>query len=264
MTVWKHVDFEVADFGELAAGPQACSSYRDAVLALNPLAYWRLGETSGVTATDQSGHARHAAYLPGITLGAAGLLGYDGDRCADFAGSSTVGGDHVTTPLGDAFLNGDWSILGIINSDTTAQRRDILGTETGIASAKGVLLAFTTGSALALSVNTTGSAFGALILAAGTQVGVTYRFALTYSISSGEVRGYLNGAPTETITAAGGFGTGKPFTIGEVYAAGASSSASRNRRWDGRIDEIAAFDAVLSAEQILALDHLAAGVLHTP
>jgi len=48
--------------------------YRAGVLADNPVGYWRLGETGGTTAADQTANNDSGTYLNGITLGAAGAL----------------------------------------------------------------------------------------------------------------------------------------------------------------------------------------------
>ncbi|MFW6059383.1 MAG: LamG domain-containing protein [Phycisphaeraceae bacterium] len=90
MTTFKHVDFEVPAWGELAAGPQTWLAYRQAVLELNPFAYWRLGETTGTTALDELG-IRHGTYQPnangqwtGGTLGETGALYRDANAAAAF------------------------------------------------------------------------------------------------------------------------------------------------------------------------------------
>jgi len=53
--------------------------YRDAVLALAPAGYWRMGETSGTVAADSSGHGLTGTYVGAPTLGAAGALAGDSD-----------------------------------------------------------------------------------------------------------------------------------------------------------------------------------------
>lgn len=60
--------------------------YRKLVLADTPVAYWRLGETSGTTANDISGNGRHGTYQGGVTLGQPGALVGDGDAAAWFDG----------------------------------------------------------------------------------------------------------------------------------------------------------------------------------
>ena len=48
--------------------------YWEAVLADNPVAYWRFEETDGTTAFDSSGNGLHGTYVGGVTLGIPGVL----------------------------------------------------------------------------------------------------------------------------------------------------------------------------------------------
>jgi RHS repeat-associated protein len=70
------------------------AGYRTAVLASNPVGYWRLGEASGTTAADSSGNA-HAATMNAVTWGAASGLPTDANTAATFNGTSSYA--HVTT-----------------------------------------------------------------------------------------------------------------------------------------------------------------------
>ena len=69
--------------GTSASAPT--STYRDAVLASNPVSYWRLGETSGLTAADEMG-SNPGSYVNGVTLGAPGVTRNDSDLAASFDG----------------------------------------------------------------------------------------------------------------------------------------------------------------------------------
>jgi hypothetical protein len=67
----------------------------NSVLADNPTAYWRLGESSGLTAYDLSGNANNGTYTSGVTLGTtSGVLTGDLDTAATLDGSS----GYVTLP----------------------------------------------------------------------------------------------------------------------------------------------------------------------
>lgn len=72
----------------------ACS-YRDAVLSDRPLAYWRLGETSGTVARDEVGGTavglHPGALINAPLLGQPGAIAGDSDGCMLFAGN----GEHV-------------------------------------------------------------------------------------------------------------------------------------------------------------------------
>ena len=64
------------------------SAYALAVLADSPLAYWRLGETSGTTARDEKGQF-DGVYRGTPTLGAPGSLPRDPDKAVFFPGPPT-------------------------------------------------------------------------------------------------------------------------------------------------------------------------------
>lgn len=85
-TLYKHADFEVPDWGEFTAPPINTPGYRSAVLSHDPLAYWRLGETSGRIAVDDSAHGHDAAYEANCLLNQTGALGFDDNPAVYFDG----------------------------------------------------------------------------------------------------------------------------------------------------------------------------------
>ena len=69
------------------APPDAPSSvYRAAVLADMPLGYWRLGETSGTVAHDETGNGHDGTYTGTFTLGTPGALVGDPDTAVTLDG----------------------------------------------------------------------------------------------------------------------------------------------------------------------------------
>jgi Concanavalin A-like lectin/glucanases superfamily len=76
------------------AAPPTGAGYRGAVLASAPAAYWRLGESGGTAAADDSGQARAGTYLNGVALGQSGALGTDTNTAASFDGAN----DAVAVP----------------------------------------------------------------------------------------------------------------------------------------------------------------------
>ena len=70
---------------------QRCSAYSEAVTADDPVAWWRMSETSGTELRDTSGYHNDGAYPAGATLGQPGapigLIGGDIDTSTVFDGS---------------------------------------------------------------------------------------------------------------------------------------------------------------------------------
>jgi hypothetical protein len=64
------------------------SAYAQVVLADDPVAYWRLDESSGATARDFSGHGNDATYIGGVQLGTPGAIANDPDTAATFDGAT--------------------------------------------------------------------------------------------------------------------------------------------------------------------------------
>ena len=76
-------------------------SYRDYVLSLAPIAYWRLNENSGTTANDSSAFGNSGTYAGGFTLGQGGALTGSGDSDASVLFSGT---GYVTTSASANFI----------------------------------------------------------------------------------------------------------------------------------------------------------------
>lgn len=73
-------------------------SYSAAVLADNPVGYWRLGESSGTTATDETGTNAGTYTGTGVTYGVTGLLTGDSNTAVtlDGAAGAVTMGDPVS------------------------------------------------------------------------------------------------------------------------------------------------------------------------
>lgn len=96
------------------------SAFSSYILSLSPDGYWRLGESSGPTAADSSGHGRNGTYTP--NAGGTILYGQPGLVPADTAAKSIhvdgVGPSYVVVPA-DSTINtsGSFTIVGFIQDD---------------------------------------------------------------------------------------------------------------------------------------------------
>jgi Concanavalin A-like lectin/glucanases superfamily len=82
--------------GGLVRTAEASDSYSSVVLAKGPVGYWRLGETTGFTASDSSGDGYDGVYLGNPTLGQVGAINGDPDASVGFNGPSSM--DYVEIP----------------------------------------------------------------------------------------------------------------------------------------------------------------------
>jgi hypothetical protein len=65
-------------------------AYRNAVLAKNPVAYWRLGEASGQNAVDETGNGHDGQYVGNPILGQPGAIHGDSNTAVQFTGTNYV------------------------------------------------------------------------------------------------------------------------------------------------------------------------------
>jgi hypothetical protein len=92
-------------------------SYREQVLSASPGAYWRLGETSGTSAADETG-ANPGTY-DSVELNQPGALSSDGNPSASFDGVQS----HVSVPPSPSF-----DMSSAVTVEFWAKRRTISGT----------------------------------------------------------------------------------------------------------------------------------------
>jgi len=65
-------------------------AYRDAVLAKNPVAYWRLGEAAGPNALDETNNGHNGIYVGNPTFGQPGAIHGDSNTAVQFTGTNYV------------------------------------------------------------------------------------------------------------------------------------------------------------------------------
>ena len=208
-----------------------------AVLADNPLGYWRLGETSGTTAADSSGNGRNGSYVNGVGLGIAGALFGDPNTAASFDGVN----DSVQVPDDSALrLNASWSIEFWAKQISWKNSfPGILGKGAGHTPHGYEIWADASG-AVWFKRNNHQASTGSGALTSSFRY-----FVVTYDGSN--VRWYVNGVLKATAAMNFPPNTGtQPLTIGEA-----------NEYGNDGIDEVAIYSTALSAARVSA--HYAAG-----
>jgi hypothetical protein len=231
--------------GETVAGNSA-ESYDTLIKAASPVGYWRLGETSGTTATDASGNSRNGTYAGGYTQGKPSLTG-DRNPATAFDG---VSGSNVSMAANNA-----WKIT---TTNQLAVEFWYAGTQVGATSpATGAtgLVSANSGSANKqfvvgldqnghVVVNSVQSG-GAYNTVTGTTVvndAKPHYIEANFNATANTMEIYVDGTldNSGSVPSIGSFGS-TALNIGENLRTGASS---------GTIDEVAIYSSTLTTTQI--------------
>jgi hypothetical protein len=222
------------------------SLYAQAVRTTSGLrAYWRLAETSGTTAQDETANNLDGVYENTPTLGTAGLLVGDTNKAVDLTASSservTVADNTLLDPTNltlEAWVRPD-SSLSFGQTRTIFAKTNSQGNDFSY-SLQYARSGFTTNQ-LQFSITTTSNTTYAVTqtLTSGTK----YHIAATYDGS--RMRIYVNGAEVGSGQAKTGSirNSAQPLRIGSFWT---------SDFWDGAIDEAAVYASALPAATILA------------
>ena len=219
--------------------------YRATILSTPSLiSYWRLGEASGSTATDQTG-VQNGTYVNngGLTLGATGLIPADSDTAASV--SATTVQNEMTVADNNAYHVGSFSYevwFKRAASNDTAQR-DIIGNSTVVLDIGGI-----NPNEIEFYFAGNGSSTDSNVTITDTKV---HYLVATYS--GGTAKVYLDGkdvtkvisSPPSSLTLSG------PFEIGNW------STSSYHVPFNGTLDEVAIYGRALSPQEVI--NHYAQG-----
>lgn len=221
-----------------------------AVMALSPIGYWKLDETTGTTAIDSSGNGRNGTYSGAHTLVAR-------DGYATFAGGS------VTIPDNDVFsvaVSGELTVFACFRLDANNNVLRAIASK-----ANGVLFEW----ALCATDSTDGDAFTGVVWNTGAVDFQRERSAVIPSaaawhaaamvatnVVSARMPLYLDSGTALTTTQGPGTGgtivnTTAPLNLGARFAG--------NGTLAGALAHVAIFDGVLTAAQIGGLINAARG-----
>jgi Concanavalin A-like lectin/glucanases superfamily/Putative Ig domain/Bacterial Ig-like domain len=204
------------------------TTYNGLVLADGARGYWRLGESSGTTAVDETG-ASNGTYAGGVTLGDPGALVNDPNTAVDLNGAS----GRVSIPSVSALnLTSRVSIEAWVRPESLAGTRWIVnkGTAYFLYISDGITFFGVNAGGQVLFITTTQVTAGTWQHLVGTYDGT--RLVL-----------YRNGAAVASAAASGAIAsTTAPVFIGAVDATAGF--------FDGGVDEVAIYGGALSAAQV--------------
>jgi hypothetical protein len=215
------------------------ATYASSVLADSPLAYYRLGEPSGTTATDAGSAAQNATYVNTPTLGVANSSIGDGNTAVTFNGSNqyaNAGNNAVFD------LTGPMTIEAWINPAAVGANQRFLAKD----------------GAYGFGIHTTGklkfTTFGIKdyisVTAPTLTASGTWRHVAAVFDSAQDVTFFMDGVQYDTIA-----GTTNPNVSVNPLIVGARSVSLEF--FNGTGDEVALYPSALSAARILA--HFNAG-----
>lgn len=234
----------------LTGGVGSGDTLKDAIDTLSPVAYWRLGESSGTTAADAAS-THNGTYESGVTLGADGV-GAISDTAGDFDGSN----DFVKVAYSSDFLISDGTISLWFNIDTMDGGSDALiamndeGDSNDARDAGNFSIYVKNGEIrLYMEDNSTDH----WIIDGTVTAGQWHHFALNFG--SGGMKLYLDGTEIgSNSNYTGGIGNAtqqNPLVIGgSTNAATPGTTDLVKHEFNGKIDEVAIFDGALTATQI--------------
>lgn len=220
-------------------------AYSQTILATPDLAgYWRLGETSGTTARDNSGGGYDLTYAGSYTLNQTKLVPSTTDTAVDFIPGGYASRNVVPTFQSNGVISLECWVVG----DATGNMAPVALFGSG--SDKGLWINFAAKIGLWASID--GSAQSLCEDPVNTVTGQLYHIVATHDGSN--LRLYINGALKTTtpfagtlhaVTTAGGFAIGRLGALTSDY-------------FDGRIDEVAVYRRALTLAEVK--DHYDVGI----
>ncbi len=218
--------------------PPELDPYPSAVLADSPVAYWRLGEASGVTAADEVG-SNVGTYQNTPTLGVTGALLGDSNTAVRLDGATEYisVADNATIDQGNGPLSWElWVKLGaLVVGSGTGARLMIKGDGAPtlqIADADGSVLWYANGVDLAVHSSVAINDTTTWHHIVGTKNGTTWKL-------------YIDGDDA-TVT------DGTPSTSSTASALEFGRHSSGVQQLNGSLDEIAIYNVALTAGQVAA------------
>jgi hypothetical protein len=215
------------------------SSFYEYANDLSPVAYWRLGESSGTSALSATGS--YTGTIAGNpTLGSEGAITADEDTCIDFDGT----GDYVQVAYAAALNPSTFTVSAWACVDGGA------GTSRGVCGARnagstaGWRLYATAANVWSATLYDAGGQSAAVVSSTAATVGEWFHLALKYDGTT--LTFYINGASVGTSTDTFVANSTDDFFIGAYDEAIVAP-------FNGKIDDVLLFNTPLTTDQILQL-----------
>ena len=233
------VTSSVATLTVLPAG-----AYASAVLAANPVAYWRLGETNGTVLHDYVG-GHNGDYTADVTLNQPGYSTYDTDRSASFFSPNPA---YASVPYSAGLNPPKFSLeCWVYPTGGAGNYRSPFSNRYINNGGNGYLMYANDQDKWSFWL---GIGAGAWIAAEGPAVVLNQWTHLVGSYDGTNQVFYVNGQQVVSQAATLSVNTAAPLNIGR-----GANDESGNFYWRGRVDEVAVYATPLTTGQVL--DHYA-------
>jgi len=236
------------------------STYPETISFDNPIGYWRLGESSGTVAVDETG-SNNGTYVNTPTLGVTGLLIGDSDTAVSFNQASA---EHIDFDESFSFSVTDtFSLEAVINtSSAPGVNNKIITKQHDSTVFHGYTLHLFSNGRLEFMFRGSDNnevqiistaAFGTLVDGTTRHVVITYDG--TFSVAGTKM--YIDGVEhipdtvSDTLLITSDPSTPSSFNIAGI------GDGQFGQGWNGELDEIAIYDVVLTPAQVL--NHFNAG-----
>ncbi|MEQ9489367.1 MAG: Ig-like domain-containing protein [Alphaproteobacteria bacterium] len=253
-----HANVSQAGGNQAALAVSATDTVSEAILANDPVAFWRFGEGSGSTVVDATGR-HNGVYKKGADSDAEGAPGEDGNLGAGFDGKN----DYIEIPQSSDFQLAAGTVMLSFNpADTNGTQglfsRDSRGFDDG-----GHLTAELQGSKLVVRLQSDGESHYVETDAGAIQAGQWHNIA--FSFGEGGMNLYVGGTLVDHNDYTGGIsGNNEPIVIGAGSTTSHDGQAGASEYFKGAIDEVAIFDTELSDVSLSAIYEPSPVVSQTP
>ena len=217
----------------------AVTTYHDLILSQSPALYWRLDETSGTNANDQTANNRDGTISGTYSLNRGGALTGTRNGAIDLTSGRVISGYSP-------FTNGTIrTYTAWVNPDTLTGVQDIFAG----AGTSGLHVVGKTSNSTSLFIQLSSGA-SVTSNTGAVAAGIWRHIAVVVDDIADLIYFYVNGALHGTalsIAAANPYATSN---MGNFQIGGRRGSGTPDSHWDGGIDEVAVFERGLTADEI--------------
>jgi len=238
------------------------ADYADSIEALDPLAYWRLGESSGSTAVDSTGSGRNGRYH-GVTLRRPGAIFGDSDT-----GVSVRGKGYIDVPHDSAMLMDDGTVQFQFMDTGTIRRAGLFTKDSYGFDSGGHLSVMIDGG----RVKTRLQSRNANHYVSSNKISLNTWYTVTFTFGGDGMKLYMDGELVDTNAYAGGLGatcggsgnTEPIAMVANTWQSGNGTVHSLRDQFSGVMDDVALFDYALSPDTVGNLHELASTGIPEP